>query len=78
MGLRLGIAVLVLLLFVTSVFAIWPVVADAPWEDSTSLPVIAAPKEPSQCEVLTQQLADAQTDIAASIIAATMRTRGCR
>ena len=47
MYLRLGIAALVLLLFVTSVFAIWPVVADAPWEDTT---VIVESEEVDRCE----------------------------
>ena len=52
---------------VASVFAIWPVVTDAPWEDSAA-PIVAPARQPSRCEVLTQQLADARTERAAFII----------
>lgn len=63
-----AIAIVALTLaIVASVFAIWPVVADAPWEDSAA-PVVAPARQPSRCEMLTQQLADAQTELAALII----------
>lgn len=68
-----AISILALTLaIVASVFAIWPVVAEAPWEDDTApavAPVVApvvAP--PSRCEELTQQLTDTQTDRAADTI----------
>lgn len=54
-----------------AVAALWPVVADAPWEDSAApvvAPVVAPARQPSRCEMLTQQLADAQTELAALII----------
>ena len=50
MYLRLGIAALVLLLFVTSVFAIWPVIADAPWEDSAVVRTTPEPERVDRCE----------------------------
>ena len=60
-----------------SVFAIWPVVTDAPWEDTVPAPVVAPPREPSRCEVLTQQLADAQTTGAAVTISRLGRELNC-
>lgn len=63
---------------VASVFAIWPVVADAPWEEE---PVIivqeqAAP-EPTRCERLFEQLTEAVTEIAGRVLTQELRDHAC-
>ena len=63
-----------------SVIATWASVADAPWEESaapTAVPITERVREPSRCETLTQQLADAQTDVAAIIIRRLGRNANC-
>lgn len=68
---RLMAAALILsltLAVVAAVFALWPVVADAPWEYEAPEPVVIQPDEPSRCEVLTQQLADTNDELAANVI----------
>lgn len=58
--------VLTLVIAVTaSVFAIWPVVADAPWEEDVVVPTpVVRERQLSECELITQQVADAQTELA--------------
>lgn len=79
---RLLIAALVFTLAIAvtaSVFAIWPAVADAPWEESAA-PVVAPPRQPrelSPCEVLRQQVTDAQTDAAVQLLYGQGRLQGC-
>ena len=64
----LGIAVAALF------FAVWPVVGDAPWEtEAVATPVTV--RQPTRCELLTQQLTNAQTEFAAQAINRAMR--GC-
>lgn len=57
------------------VFVIWQV---APWEDSNTPVVRPNPtRQLSRCEVLQQQLADAQTDVAARILTRQGQDLGC-
>lgn len=46
---RIVIVALVLLLLVSSIFSIWPVIADAPWEETITVPIVA-PREPTWTE----------------------------
>ncbi len=62
-----------------SVFAIWPVVADAPWEPNieASVPIAQPAPRVSQCERIAQQLADAGTDVAGFTIRELGVRAGC-
>ena len=60
-----------------AVFAIWPVVADAPWEDEIVVPTPVPVVRQTECERLTQQMADAQTREGASIIHDLGQTARC-
>lgn len=73
-----GLILSLTLAVTASVFAIWPVVADAPWENN-DVPVVVQPvqREPSRCEVLMDQLAAAQTRIGALNIVRAMRPHHC-
>lgn len=65
---------------IAAVFAIWPAVADAPWENSTS-PVVSSPVVPepqlSKCDRLREQLARAQTETAATWFRGDVSRAGC-
>jgi hypothetical protein len=78
---RLLVAALVLTFAVAvtaSVFAIWPVVADAPWEQAAAAqPIVVRQPTPSRCEVLSQLLAQAQTEIAARRFNALLEGNNC-
>ncbi len=50
------------------VFAIWPVVADAPWEGEPALRWRSPTPQPSACDHLLDDFREAQTDIAARTI----------
>ena len=57
---------LLIVAVVASVFAIWPAVADAPWEDDT---VIQRPTPaPRFCDQLEDDLREAKTEVAAQTI----------
>ena len=61
-----ALALSLTLAVVAAVFALWPVVADAPWESSEdSAPVVQPVPTLTQCEELTELLAKAQTELAA-------------
>ena len=63
---------------VASVFAIWPVVADAPWEEEAVIIVEEQPlPKPTRCELLFEQLAEANTELAANVISYQLRQNGC-
>ena len=59
---------------VAIVFAVWPAVGDAPWETEVVLTPVTV-RQPTRCELLTQQLTNAQTEFAAQAINRAMR--GC-
>ena len=58
----LALALSLVLSTTAAVFAIWPAVTDAPWEDKVAMPTLVPVVQPTHCEVLTQQQADAQTE----------------
>ena len=64
---------------VASVFAIWPAVADAPWEEEAVIVVReqAPPPEKTGCELLFEQLTEARTEIAGRVINTELYQRGC-
>ena len=74
MQLRFTFLVLIVAV-VASVFAIWPAVADAPWEEEAVIVVQeqALPPEKTGCELLFEQLADANTELAARVIHSQLR-----
>ena len=79
MQLRFTFLVLIVAV-VASVFAIWPVVADAPWEEEAVIIVqeqaAPAPKK-SGCGLLFEQLTEARTEIAGRVINSQLYNRGC-
>ena len=56
------------------VFAVWPAVGDAPWETEAVVTPVTV-RQPTRCELLAQQLTNAQTEFAARVIDYEMR--GC-
>ncbi len=72
-------SVIVVWMIALSVFAVWTVVADAPWEGENVTISQTAPavRQPSQCEVLREQLAAAHTDGAARKLLSDMFKEGC-
>lgn len=45
-----GLILSITLAVTASVFAIWPVVADAPWEDDVNVPVVVESVDQIRCE----------------------------
>ena len=78
MQLRFTFLVLIVAV-VASVFAIWPAVADAPWEEEPVIVVQeqALPPEKTGCELLFEQLTEARTEIAGRVINTALYQRGC-
>ena len=79
---KLLVAALVLtftVAIVATVVATWASVADAPWESAapTTVPIVERVREPSRCDTLTQQLADAQSALAVSRINTLGKNAGC-
>ena len=60
-----------------SVFAIWPAVADAPWEDETPTPVIQKAPTPDRCGQLIEALGNASQPYSISLIQDDMREYSC-
>ncbi len=58
-------------------FAVWPAVADAPWEEEPAISEQAEPRK-STCDLLFEQLVDADTDRAAMVINVELDARGCK
>ena len=59
-----------------SVFAIWPAVADAPWEESAT-PVIQKAPTPDRCGQLIEALGNASQPYSISLIQDDMREYSC-
>ena len=60
---------------VAAVFAIWPAVGDAPWEDETPTPVPVVRQ--TECERLTELAAEARTELAARVLLIERQDLGC-
>ena len=43
----------------------WPIVGDAPWEEEIVIPTPITIQQPTECEILLDQVAASQTEIAA-------------
>ena len=60
---------------VAAVFAIWPAVADAPWEDETV--VQPTPVQAQGCDILWEQFTQARTNAIAGDIKSEMQRSRC-
>ena len=60
-----------------SVFAIWPAVADAPWEDKIPTPIILKAPTPDRCSELIEALGNATDDHASVTLRVAFSRANC-
>ena len=60
-----------------SVFAIWPAVADAPWEDEIPTPIVLKAPTPDRCSELIEALGNATDDHASVTLRVAFSRANC-